>query len=220
MFSKSPFPKGVTQHQIRVRPFLFVVRRIEQPETDRTGEVEQAYDQSFHERVLYRPLPAVGLTLQKAGLFARAVPTLQAQGTRQDMVVSGGHEKLANFPDGQPALVSLRRGLGVIYYSATSFPRQSLGRLLDCVFEAAGVDRPVRVRGENGGPLENVEARFVSSTAGKFLYVVNFNEQPVHARVEVNRRPASGLFELRKQNKLTDEHVNLPAGETLIFRLE
>jgi hypothetical protein len=196
------------------------IRRIEQPETDRTGEVEQAYDQSFHERVLYRPLPAVDLTIQKAGLLAQVKPTLQAQGTRQAIAVSGGHEKLATFPDGQPALVSLRRGLGIIYYSATSFPRQSLSRLLDCVFDAAGVDRPVRVQGENGSSLENVEARFVSSKAGKLLYAVNFNEQSVNVRVEVNGHPARGLFELRKQEKVTGEHISVPAGETLIFRLD
>jgi hypothetical protein len=182
--------------------------------------VEQAYDQSFHERVLYRPLPAVDLTIQKAGLLAQVKPTLQAQGTRQAIAVSGGHEKLATFPDGQPALVSLRRGLGIIYYSATSFPRQSLSRLLDCVFDAAGVDRPVRVQGENGSSLENVEARFVSSKAGKLLYAVNFNEQSVNVRVEVNGHPARGLFELRKQEKVTGEHISVPAGETLIFRLD
>ena len=217
----SSFLSDEYNHPANYLPRLGIqIRRIEQPEVDRTGEVEQAYDQSFHERVLYRPLRAVDLTVQKAGPFAQAGATLQAQGTRQDIVVSPNHEKLATFSDGQPALVSLRRGLGIIYYSATSFTRQSLSRLLDCVFDAAGVDRPVRVRGENGSPPGNVEARFVSSNTGKFLYAVNFNEQSVDARIEVNGRPARGLFELRKQEKLTGEHINLPAGETLIFRLE
>jgi len=196
------------------------VRRIEQPATDRTGEIEQAYDQSFHERVTYRSQEIVDLKTMPTGLFVKNAPPIKAQGTRQEITVTGQHQTLAAFPQGLPALVSLNRGRGLIYYSATNYPRQSLSALLDQIFEAAGVSRPVRVRSENGQSLGDVEARYVSSNSGKLLYLVNLNETPISAKIEVKDQASPRLFELRKQEKLTTNRVSVPAGETLIFRLD
>ena len=133
--------------------------------------------------------------------------------------MSGPHQALANFAEGPPALVSLKRDLGHIYYSATSFPRQSLSALLDQIFDAVGVNRPIRVRSEDRQLLGDVEARTASDSGGKLLYIANFNDHSIVGRVEVNGRPARELFELRGQVKLDDPRVSVPAGETLIFRM-
>jgi len=196
------------------------VRRIDQPEADRTGEAQQAYDQSFQERVVYRSQPIANLTARSTGIFAGGAPKLQAQGTRQEISVSSAHETLATFPDGRPALVSLKQGGGTIYYSATGFSKQSLADLLDRIYDAAGVRRPLRVLGEDGSRPGDVEARYVSGGAGRLLYIVNFNDRPVNVRIELDGRPAHGLLELRKQLKLADERTVVPAGETLIFRFD
>src|SRR5262249_34498991 len=115
------------------------VRRIEQPPADRTGEIEQAYDQSFHERVAYRSQEIIDLKTIPAGLFVKAAPPLKAQGVRQEITVTAQHQTLAVFPEGHPGLVSLKRGRGLIYYSAASYTKESLSALLDQIFEAAGV---------------------------------------------------------------------------------
>ncbi|HVN80162.1 MAG TPA: beta-galactosidase, partial [Terriglobia bacterium] len=196
------------------------VRRIEQPQTDQTGEVEQAYDQSFHQRVVYRSQPAVDLNIKPTGLFASATPKLQAEGTRQEVDVSGPYQSLADFPNGQAALVSLNRGRGVIYYSATSFPRFSLNSLLDRILDAAQVDRPLRVREENGRTLGDVEARYVSTNSEKLMYLVNLNETPVSARIELDGKVPRRLFELRKQMGMSADRVSVAAGETLIFKVD
>jgi Beta-galactosidase/Beta-galactosidase trimerisation domain len=201
--------------QLRVQ-----VRRIEQPATDRTGELEQAYDQSFQERVAYRSQDIADLKIMPTGLFVKSAPPLKAQGTRQEITVTGQHQTLAAFPGGLPALVSLNRGHGLIYYSATSYPRQSLSALLDQIFEAAGVSRPVRVRSENGQSLGDIEARYVSSNSGKLLYLVNLNETPISAKIEMKDQASPRLFELRKQERLTTNRVSVPAGETVILRLD
>lgn len=195
------------------------VSRIEQPEADRTGEVEQAYDQSFHERVVYRPQQVLDLVTRPLGFFANYALKLQSEGTRQEIQVAGTSQTLATFPDGKPALASIRRGRGMIYYSATGFSRQSLTLLLDRLFDASGIARPVRVRGEGGSHLRNVEARFVSRNEHRLLYVVNFNDEPVTVRIEVDGHPGWNIFELRYQKKSTEARVEIPAGETLIFRL-
>jgi hypothetical protein len=88
------------------------------------------------------------------------------------------------------------------------------------VFDAAGVDRPVRVRGENGCLLANVEARSVSAGVGKLLYIVNFNDEPVKARIDLAGRHGREIVELRWQQRLAGEEISVPAGETLIFKID
>jgi hypothetical protein len=194
------------------------VRGIEQAAVDKTGELEQAYDQSFHERVVYRSTQAVELSLQPEGLFAKGVLKLQAQGTRQKISIAGPHSILATFPDGQLALASLPKGRGVIYYAATSFPRESMRTLLDRIFDASGIDRPIRVRGENGDSPGDVEARYASWEGGKFLYIVNFNQKTVKLRIETDGSTVPALYELREQANVADGHVNIPAGETRSYK--
>ncbi len=194
------------------------VREIEQPAVDRVGELEQAYDQSFHERVVYRSTQAIELSPQPVGIFAKGALKLQAQGTRQKISIAGPHTKLAAFPDGQPALVSLPKGRGVIYYATTSFPQESLRILLDRIFDASGVDRPIRVRGDDGGWPGDVEARYASRDEGKFLYIVNFNRKAAKLRIEADGRIKPKLYELRTQVNLTDGNVTIPAGETCIYK--
>jgi beta-galactosidase GanA len=196
------------------------VRRIEQVIADRTGELEQGYDQTYHERVVYRSLQLQRLNIRAAGLFAKNKLDLQAEGTRQDISISTTHEVLATFSNDQPALISLNRGRGHVYYAATSFPRRSLSLMLDRLFDASGVSRPVRVRGEHGELLWNVEARFAEGAAEKLIYIVNFTDNPVNARVEMVLGPARGFFDLRKQERLAGDLVRLLAGETLILRLD
>ena len=196
------------------------VRRIEQVAADRTGELEQGYDQTYHERVVFRPSKVQPLSTRGVGLFAKSRPDLQVEGTRQDISLAEAYDLLAVFPDDQPALVSFSRGRGRIYYSATSFPRRSLGLLLDLLFEAAAVSRPVRVRGEHGEALWNVEARFVGDTAGKLLYIVNFNDNPVSARIEMTDGRPRGFYDLRKQEKLVGNLLRVLPGETSILRLD
>ena len=120
----------------------------------------------------------------------------------------------------QAALVSLNRGRGVIYYSATSFPRVSLNSLLDRILDAAQVDRPLRVREENGRTLGDVEARYVSTNSEKLMYLVNLNETPVSARIELDGKVPRRLFELRKQMEMSADRVSVAAGETLIFKVD
>ena len=196
------------------------VEHIEQIMGDRTGELEQSYDQSFHERVTYHSPHSEPLVVRSVGLFAKDPPALQAEGTRQVISLSGAHQVLAAFPNGHPALVSVNQGQGKVYYAATSFPRQSLSLLLNRIFEASGVRRAVRVRSENGELLSDVEARFVEGSLGRLLYMVNFGQSPVNALVEVDGHPCRGFYDLRKQEKLAGNHVLLPAGETMIFRLD
>ena len=195
------------------------VHHIDEPAADHLRESVQAYDQSFQERVSYRSGPPISLSVQPVDVFGSRIPSLHAQGTIQDITVADPHQTLATFPDGKPAVVSLTRGKGRVYYSATSFPARDLRELLDAILNKTEVQRPVRVQGEDGRPLWRVEGRYTAGDFGRLLYIVNFNDRPVQGRVEVRGGPAGTLFDLRSQTRVPSENVNVPAGETMILRL-
>jgi beta-galactosidase len=196
------------------------IRRIEQPMADRSGEAEQSYDQTFRERVVDRSEPAVNLATKPADLFSHTPLELHAMGTRIEFNSSLPSQTLATFPDGKVALASFDHGKGRIYFSATSFPTRDLSSLLDRILDSAGVSRQVRVRSAEEKPIGNVETRFVDTPSGKLLYMVNFNNEPSRVRVEVDGRPQRKFYDLRTQEPSTSEAVHLPAGETLILRLD
>jgi hypothetical protein len=196
------------------------VRRIEQITADRTGEIEHGYDQTFHERVVYRPQLRQRLNVRSVGLFAAHAPDIEAEGTRQEISFPSAFDVLATFPDHRPALVSATRGHGRFYYAATGFPRQSLNLVLERLLDVSGVSRPVRIRRQDGKAPWNVESRSVDASGGRLVYIVNFNDQPVDVRVEVNGKVQSRAYDLRKQETLTSGIIRLPAGETVILRLE
>jgi hypothetical protein len=52
------------------------------------------------------------------------------------------------------------------------------------------------------------------------MYLVNLNETPVSAKIELEGKAPSRLFELRKQVKLEANRISVAAGKTLIFRLD
>jgi hypothetical protein len=196
------------------------VKRIEQITADRTGEIEHGYDQTFHDRVIYRPEVRQRLSTRPVGLFAADAPRIEAEGTRQEISLSSSFEVLAAFPDNGPALVSATRGRGRLYYSATGFARQSLNVLLDRLLDAAGVSRPVRIRRQDGEWPWNIESRSVDAEAGRLVYMVNFNDQPVDVRVELNGKVHLRAYDLRRQEMLRGGIIRLPAGDTVILRLE
>jgi len=88
------------------------------------------------------------------------------------------------------------------------------------VLDASEVSRPVRIRRQDGKAPWNVESRSVDTDGGRLVYMVNFNDQPVDVQVEVNGKVQSRVYDLRKQEMLTGGTIRLPAGETVIFRLE
>jgi hypothetical protein len=202
-----------------LRQLGITVRRIEQPVADRPLEAEQSYDQTYREHVVFRSQPSVKLVTKPADVFPQALPELHALGTRMEIELTPPAQTLAAFPDGKPALALLPRESGKIYFSATGFPARDLSSLFDRILDGAGVPRPVRVSGPDGKPLWKVEARSAPNAAGQLLYLVNFNDLPVRARIKVAGQAPERLMDLRSQTEITGGDVTVPAGETRIFRL-
>ncbi len=205
----------------RPQPYLaklgITVRETSRPEPARTGEMTQGYDQSFSHNVVMQTVRAEKLKRASSGGLA-AIGELETEGVRQRVSVSGGAKPLFLYPDGSPAVVRAASGGGAIWYAAASLGRQSYARLLDALFEEAGVARPVRVRSVDGGAA-SVEARYATLGERKLLYVFNEDVQPAALRVDMAGRAPASLHELRAQKTSPGDRFSVPGRQTLIFEL-
>ena len=188
------------------------VRETRRPKPTGEGRTMQGYDQSFAQEVVLENMPPVKL----AAAGGTAAPELESSGVRQTIEVAGALEVRYRYPGGGAAIVRSRTGKGSIDYAACSLEERSYARLLDGLFEEAGVSRPVRVASP-GGSTWRVEARSVRMGSRQLLYVANFNAQPVRLRV-AGGTPA-GMRELRDGATVRGDDVTVPARQTVIYEL-
>ena len=182
------------------------------------GGTLQSYYQSFSEDVTFAQAPPVSLK-PEAGELPGAVGGMKTRGLRQTVSASRDTAVLFRYPDGSPAILRVPLGRGMAYYSAAALDAADYGRLLDCLFGEAGVDRPVRVRPVDGGAQSGVEARFAEMGDRKLLYVVNSGDQPVRLHVEVARWTFRSLRELREESDIDGGVITVPARQTALYEM-
>jgi hypothetical protein len=106
-----------------------------------------------------------------------------------------------------------------VYYSAASLEKSAYARLLDALFDKAGVARPVRVSPPDSGVLGNIESRFVEAGSRKLLYIVNFGAEPARLRVQAPQGFFNGLRELRGETFSSSGAISVASGETKIYEM-
>ena len=163
-------------------------------------------------------MPPVSLK-PEAGELPGTVGGMKTRGLRQTVSASRDTAILFRYPDGNPAILRVPLGRGKAYYSAAALEGVDYGRLLDCLFSEAGVDRPVRVRPVDGGAQSGVEARFAELGSRKLLYVVNSGDQPVRLRVEATRWTFRSLHELREDSDIDGGVIAVPARQTALYEM-
>ena len=151
--------------------------------------------------------------------MAEAVGQLTTRGLRQAGTTSANAAVLFRYPDGSPTILHIPLGRGAVYYSAAALEDADYGRLLEALFQEAGVDRPVRVRPAEGGTTREVEARFGQLGNRKLLYIVNSGNQPAPLRVEPARWTCRGLRELRVGLDTSCDGIVVPGQQTSIVEL-
>ncbi len=186
------------------------IRETHRPKPGGLGTMVQGYDQSFSQAATFAD--AAPQTL------AADVGELRTNGIRQTFEPQRDVKILAKYPTGQPAIVQIAMGRGVIYFSGCFLEEQSYARLLDRLFNEAGVQRPVRLQMAGGGGLGNIEARFAPLGSRRLLYVVNYNSTPARLRVTaaagVNR-----LLDLRGNKEIAGAEIDIAAHETAIYEM-
>jgi hypothetical protein len=117
-------------------------------------------------------------------------------------------------------VVRVAIGKGSVYYAAASLTAQSYSRLLDSLFDNAGIQRPIRTQNLDGSAPWKIEARFAPLGKRKLLYVVNFNDQPMDLKLQPKSGPIEMLHQLRDDITISGDHIKVEPHQTYIYELE
>ncbi len=180
------------------------------------GGMSRDYYQSSSEHVTFSDQSVAKLTPRGSGLAA-SVGVLRSQGLRQKIATTAN--AMYVYPDGTPALVETALGRGVVYYSAATLEGDDYSRLLNALFDEAGIARLVRVRPSEMGTGARVEARLAQLGNRKLLYVVNPAAKEVRLRIDSKAWTFRGVRELRGEANTTGNVIAVPAQDTLLFEL-
>jgi beta-galactosidase GanA len=191
------------------------VIRTERPLPGAPGAMVQGYDQSFTQEVVY--LAPAPLELGAASGFPAG---LRTQGLRQSIRVATSAQLLASYPGAAPAVVRISTGRGAVYYLASSLEERSYARLLDAVFQEAGVSRPVRVRPSDSATWR-LEARPATMGGRKLFYVINSHDARARFRIEAPGGFFRSLRDLREVDSARSASVELTLTprQTAIYEL-
>jgi len=193
------------------------VRQTQRPKPGGLGAMVQGYDQSFSQAITFAddaPQKLIAVGAERFG----SIGELEARGVRQIFEMNGKTITLARDAHGEPAIVQIPAGKGVIYYSGSLLEERSYARLLEVLLRDARVTRPVRMRMTDGDAW-NIEARFAPLGSRKLLYIVNFNDRQARLGIEAAPGFFSSLVDLREQHEIRGSEVNVPAHQTAIYEM-
>ena len=205
------------RHQPYLERLGIAVRATRYPRPGSVAAMAQGYDQSFSQAVdftetAFKLKPA-------AAAFSGSIGELEGRGARQSIEAGGAAETLFRFADGGPAMLRVVLGKGAVYYAACSFEGRSYARLLDALFDEAGVTRTVRMRAVEGADKWKIEARFARLGNRKLLYVVNYNPGAARLRVQAPAGFFGVLHDLRERREFKGGEIALPARQTGIYEM-
>jgi hypothetical protein len=147
--------------------------------------------------------------------FAKRGLKLEGWGVQQTLELTDPRAKvIAKFTDGRPAIVTLPLGEGTLYYLATPLEAQSFHRFFDCLYDAAGVRRPVRAVDAQGEKLFLLDSRTVTTADGYLCYASNLESRSREVRLRLPQE-VTAVTDLS-----AEEPVAYTPGEELVLALD
>ena len=184
------------------------------------GALEQQYDQTMRQSIASRGVATREITTLPSDELGKAPLKLSGRGIVQTLSAGSGSAELARFTDGGPAIIRHTRGRGKVYYLAIPLEPSGYARMLDGLFEHAGVSRPVRFTDPAGHRIWQVEARSLRRDHDLLLYLVNHGRQSTKVKLELPVK-AESLTDLRRGGKMApDDLIALEPGETRLIRVD
>ena len=207
----------------RVQPYLgglVDVRRTVITGLVREPAPDMFDDPEFVERQVVDPadarVPTTEIRATGEGVLRGPGLSLHGAGIRETIAARRGRV-IARFADGEPAIVSIPRGKGRVYYAAMQLKPQSYSTLLDAILDDLKVRRPVRLLDKRGHALWGVEARACDYKGGTLVYAINLLAEPVDVRVAADKR-VTAVHDLITGKNL-GERFTLAGLQTVILRL-
>jgi hypothetical protein len=187
------------------------------PEVLGRGEMEQNYDQSFSQSVVYGDV-SQQMTAENADIFAgRGDVQLNAEGLLQKLEVPGG-KVLAKLEDGGPGLVLSSHGSGTIYYLAAPLAASDYHLLLEPLAEKLNLQRPLVGVAPDGNLVTGAVVRAVERERDWLMFACNISGEPVEFDIS-GQQELGQITELRSLTKLSDRHVELEPYQEIILQI-
>jgi hypothetical protein len=194
-------------------------RGITLPDVVGTQERKQNYDQSFSREIIYGNVnkrirvsdkdifnkSKIGCDLTSDGLLLQIDP--------------GQNEILAEFEDGQPAIVLIRIGTGSLFYLASPLKTDSYHQLFSLLTDRIGIRRAVKAEDSYGNLITGAEVRSVERESDFLVYASNLTSRSLEFDFKVEDEIES-ITDLRTLKQIEGRHILLkPYGET-IFKVD
>ncbi len=187
------------------------------PEVLGRGEMEQNYDQSFSQSVVYGDVDQQ-MTTDNDDIFSgRGSVKLKAKGLLQKLEVPDG-KILAKFEDGGPSLVLSSRGKGSIYYLAAPLVDSDYHHLLEPLAEKLQLKRPLVGVTPDGSLVTGAVVRAVERQWDWLMFACNISDKKVEFDIS-GQQELGVITELRSLTKLSGRHVELEPYQEIILRI-
>ena len=194
------------------------IRETQRPTPGGQDAMVQGYDQSFSQAATFADDAPQRLMAVGAEGFG-PMGELKTSGVRQIFEAKNNAKVLARYSHGEPAIVQMPTGKGIIYYSGSLLEERSYARLLEAVFREAAVTRLVRMRMVGGGDAWNIESRFAPLGSRKLIYVVNYNPSPARLSADAAPGRVNHLLDLRDGKEIRSAEITVPAHQTAIYEM-
>ncbi|HUU26934.1 MAG TPA: beta-galactosidase [archaeon] len=193
------------------------IKDVTLPQVLGQGELEQNYDQSLSQSIVYGEVNRK-ISTEGKDIFTGRQPVLHSAGLIQT-VEAGDNEVLARFEDGGAAVVLVRKGPGRIYYLAAPLAAEDYHGLLEPLAEDLGLNRPVLGMDNGGRLVSGAEVRSVERERDYLVYASNLGPEPVEFDLK-GQGPLGAVEDLRGFRTVTGRHVKLAPYQETILRVE
>ncbi|NMC38789.1 MAG: hypothetical protein GYA41_10745 [Bacteroidales bacterium] len=189
------------------------------PDVVGTQERKQNYDQSFSREIIYGNVNR-RIKVSDKDIFSKSDITDQLTSDGLLLKIDPGqNEILAEFEDGQPAIVLARIGKGSLYYLASPLETDSYHQLFSLLTDRVGIRRAVKAEDSSGNLITGAEVRGVERESDYLVYASNLTSDTLEFDLRVDAQIES-ITDLRSLQQIEDRHIILkPYGET-IFKIE
>lgn len=195
------------------------INSITLPNVVGTQERKQNYDQSFSREIIYGDVKK-RIKISDKDIFSR--PKIDGELTSDGLLLKidpGQNEILAEFEDGQPAIILIRIGKGSIYYLASPLETDSYHQLFSVLADRIGIRRAVKAEDSSGNLVTGAEVRGIERESDYLVYASNLTSRTLEFNLKVDAE-IELITDLRSLKKIENSHILLkPYGET-IFKIE
>lgn len=195
------------------------IKGIKLPEVVGIQERNQNYDQSFSCEIVYGDVNK-RIRVSDKDIFSKS--DIADQLTSDGLILKidpRKNEILAEFEDGQPAIILIRIGKGSLYYLASPLKTESYHQMFSLLADRIGIRRAVKALDTSGNMITGAEVRGIEREKDYMVYASNLTAGTIEFDLRIDNKIES-ITDLRSLKQIEGQHVLLkPYGET-ILRIE